>query len=210
MEKEIIRAYRTYENFFTIERTSYQEKIRFYTRNTQDISLLPFEKRVILDYYFVVSYFEVGNYTEFLRRVDNLIETVIENNVLNIETIDPYEELLFKKSASLFNNRKYEEAIFILKQLRRMYPDEKKISHLLYHTYKRKFSVDKINFKAFCVLLYFIAGSVIAAKIFLVDSFYPEFSDTMDIIWLSIFCIASVFIGGNELYIYWKAKRQYI
>jgi len=208
MEKEIIRAYRTYESFFGIERNAYQEKIRFYKRHMQDISMLPFEKRVIIDYYFVVSFFEVGDYSEYLNRADSLIETVIANNVFTIEDIDPYKELLFKKAASQFNNNLYSNAISILKQMRRMYPEEKKITHLLHHTYRRKFSEEKINFKACCVLLYFTAGITIAVKIFLVESFYPEFADTMNNIWLSIFAIATTLIVGNELFIYWKAKRE--
>ncbi len=206
MEKEIIKAYRTYDNFFAIEQGGYQEKIRFYRRNKQDISFLPFEKRVIIDYYYLVSFFEVGDYSTFLKEVDSLIETVISNNVFSIESEDPYKELLFKKAASLYNNTEYAEAITILKQLCRMYPEERKMTHLLHHTFKRKYSAEKINFKACCVLLYFTAGIVIALKIFLVESFYPEYAKAMDTLWLSIFTIASLLIIGNEIFIYWKAK----
>jgi len=207
MEKELLRAYRTYEGFFAIDRGSFQEKIRYYKRHMQEISFLPFQERITIDYYYIIAYFEVGAYSEFLLRVDRLIETTIDNNIYKIEELDPYKELLFKKSASLFNHGEYENAIHILKQLHRMYPSEKKIKHLLHHSYKRKFSSETINFKACCVLLYFTAGAAIAIKIFLVENFYPQFSATMDNIWLSLFLIASILIIGNEALVYLKSKK---
>ncbi len=208
MEKEILKAYRTYEGFFAIDRTSFQEKIRYYKGHMQEISFLPFQNRITIDYYFLSSYFEVGDYAEYLKRVDLLIETVIEHNIYTIEEeIDPYKELLFKKCACLFNQGEYDKSIFILKQLRRMYPAEKKINHLLHYSLRKKFSKEKINFKACCVLLYFTAGIVIGLKIFYVENFHPEYSKLMDGIWLSLFLIATSFILANEVYIYMKAKR---
>jgi len=207
MEKELIKAYRSYDGFLAIDNSSYQEKIRYYKTHAQEISFLPFQKRLTIDYYFITAFFEVGAYGEFLKRADHLIETIIINNVFSLEDIDPYQELLFKKSASLYNLQEYDKAIVILKQLKRMYRGEKKIDHLLHHSFKRKFSDEKINFKACCVLLYFTAGILIGVKIFLVDNFYPQFTKTMDGIWLSIFGIASLMMIGNEIYIYIKAKR---
>lgn len=197
-----------YVGFLHIEDNAYAEKISFYRSHIDIISELPLQEKIEIDYYFATAIFETSDYRTFLYVVDPIIENIIESNIFNIGTKDPYKELLFKKGAAYFNLNRLEEAKTILDQIGRMYPASQEISLLHERTYRKIHSKKAVNFRAFCVLLYIISAVIIGIKILVIDSFYNQFSANIELTWQSIFVVASGLLIINEGYIYYKSRIE--
>lgn len=207
MEKKLLKALKTYEEFFEIEASAFQEKIRYFKSNVENVSYLPLRERFEIRFHYLNAYFEVGAYSEYLKHADSLIEGVIEHNIFRIHNKDVFEHLLFRKAACLYNTMQHVESIRILEQLKRIYPETEKHGILLAKAHRRKLQRERLSFKALCIFLYFFAGFIIASKIFVIDGFFPEYKTLTQNIWIFVFMLSTVLLGINNLAIYFQSNR---
>lgn len=106
-----------YFRYYNLGNHAYYDKTRFYETYIQSNSNLNKEEKFDLTLDYVKAIFAIGKYGKFLELVDPIIETVIEENIITIHEEDVFQDLLFKKAASYYNLKKYDQSIAILKQL---------------------------------------------------------------------------------------------
>lgn len=111
-----------YNEFYELHHDSFESIVFFYERNQYAIQRLPLEEQLELLAEYLNACFETAAYYKYLARVDELIESLIQYNIVYIHGRDEYNNSLFRKSAALFNLERYEESTHIVKQLCKMNP----------------------------------------------------------------------------------------
>jgi len=164
-----------YLEYQEIEQGAYQERIRYFERNKKAISSLSYELRLEMSLEYTVALFEVGDYSAYLKYVDQLLNKVIEENIYSIDGDDIYQELLFRKAASLHNLVEFRRADYILSELNRIAPDNE--------IYKRTFIKNSVGYLRYLgqkvrggiIALFLLAGLVIGVELLIIRPFFPEF-----------------------------------
>lgn len=106
-----------YFRYYNLGNHAYYDKVKFYETYIKENENLLYEEKLDLTLDYVLSIFSIGKYHKFLSLVDPIIETIIRDNIHSFNEQDLFQILLFKKAAALYNIKKYEESIIILKQL---------------------------------------------------------------------------------------------
>lgn len=106
-----------YFRYYNLGNHAYYDKVKFYETYIKENENLLYEEKLDLTLDYVLSIFSIGKYHKFLSLVDPIIETTIRDNIHSFNDQDLFQILLFKKAAALYNLKKYEESIIILKQL---------------------------------------------------------------------------------------------
>ena len=156
-----------YLRYFRLGETAYREKVRFYEENPEALSELYFDDRLEIDIDYLLCLFEVGRYERYLTRVDKLIETIIIENIYKFREENIYHELLFRKSACLYQTQQYHKSKDILKQLINM-ERSNPLYIGLYTICNRKMKNDiYTTVRASAILAFLIVAGISIARIFL-------------------------------------------
>ncbi len=163
-----------YLEFQDIDDRDYQDKIRYYERNKKAIKSLPYEVKLEMTLQYVVSLFEVGDYYRYLKYVDTLLARVIEENLFSLDGDDIYQELLFRKAASLHNILDYYSAEHVLAELCKIDP-----TNSLYKRTFLKNNMDRLRsqgqkVRAGIISMLLVSGIVIGIELLVIRPFYPE------------------------------------
>ncbi len=86
-----------YKEFKNIDPNAYQEQIRYFDNNKAEIRRLPYELKTYIECKYALAAFEVKDYYGFLTIVDRLISIVVRDNIYDIDGVDIYKDLLYKK-----------------------------------------------------------------------------------------------------------------
>ncbi len=156
-----------YQGYFRLGDTAYREKVRFFEEQTEDINFLVFDDRIELEMDYLLCLFEIGRYERYLRFVDKVIEEVIVENIYTYRDQNIYEELLFRKAASLYQLQKFNESKALLHQLIKM--DTSNALYVgLYAMCNRKIHDDRIvTVRATAMAALLIVLGITIARIFL-------------------------------------------
>lgn len=126
-----------------IEPNDYLQKIKFYEEKTSQIFELEIEQQYFLKYEFVKALFDLGRYEKVLAEIDDLIEYIFLEKV-SFSAGDNFEELVFLKSASLFDLGRVNDGLVIAEQLVSMKPSNSLYQQLMlkcyHHQLKEKFT----------------------------------------------------------------------
>lgn len=154
-----------YINYFKLGYNAYREKVMYYEENPDAIASLNFDERLEMDIDYLYSLFGVGRYERFLSKVDPIIELIIEENILEYKSENIFQEILFKKSACLYQLQRFKKSDEILQQLVRMNPKNHLYLGLL--TIVKRKSVDNIHktLKAVAMSSFLIVFGITLAKI---------------------------------------------
>lgn len=126
-----------YFEYHRIGNKAFRDKVRYYDDNKSSIGFLSYEERVDVELDYVICLFEIGKYHKFLSKVDALVEVVIVDNIFIYNDVDIYNDLLFKKSACLYNTGQYTKSEKVLKSVVKLDP-ENDYARTLYGKCKRK------------------------------------------------------------------------
>ena len=121
-----------YFRYYNLGHNAYYDKVKFYEVYIKENDSLLYEEKFDLTLDYALSIFAIGKYSKFLDLVDPLIETVVKENIYSFNEHDLFQHLLFKKSAALYNLKKYDESIVILKQLVKIDKKESDYRRLLW------------------------------------------------------------------------------
>jgi tetratricopeptide (TPR) repeat protein len=132
-----------YFRYYNLGSGAYSDKVWFYEEFIQKNNALLYEEKLDLTIDYVQALFSIGKYQKYLSQIDPIIEQVVRENIFTINDHDIFQELLFKKAASLYNLDKLEESISILNQLIKINPKQKDYKSL-YWIAKVKQKIKKI------------------------------------------------------------------
>ena len=197
--------------YFAIEPTEYRERVRFFDEHRSDIERLQFEDKFLLELDYSMNLFEIGWYQKFLDRVDELIETVVIDNI-ELQGREIYYDLLFRKAASLYNVDEIAKSHFVASQLYKIASNYPGVDHLCYQCERRKHTKFYEVVKAISVGLFLVGFALAFMDMLLVRSFYEGYIPLVNMLKNVIFVAAIVTLLANELgmvlYARWKVKSQ--
>lgn len=201
-------SYNLYLDYQLIPSTDYRSKIRYFDRYQDLFEYLDEEQRLDIHLDFSKALFEVGNYHRFVKSVDPLIEQVIVHNVYQHNGEKIFEALLFKKSAALFNLRKYDEAIQILESLVKIDKDHVLAKRLFALCIRKRGKSWYDLSKAIAIVLLFSAVSILFAELVIVSSFYLEYLENVMILRNVLMLSAAALLIGRELAMIWCIRVE--
>lgn len=201
-------SYNLYLDYQLIPSTDYRGKIRYFDRHQSSFDYLDEDQRLDIHLDFSNALFEVGNYHRFVQSADPLIEQVIVNNVYEHNGEKIFEGLLFKKSAALFNLRKYEEAILILQSLVKI-DKEHVLAKRLFALCIRKRGKSWYDLsKGIAIVLLFSSVSILFAELVIVSSFYIEYLESVMLLRNVLILSATALLIGRELAMIWCIRDE--
>lgn len=201
-------SYNHYLDYQLIPSTDYRGKIRHFDRYQHSFDHLGDDQKLDIHLDFIKALFEVGNYHRFVQSADPLIEQVIVDNVYEHRGEKVFEELLFKKAAALFNLRKYDAAIKILKSLIKIDPKHL-LSKRLLALCIRKRGKDWYDLsKATAIVLLFSTVSILFAESVIVSSFHLQHLDKVILLRNTLILMASALLMGREIAMIWYIRKE--
>jgi tetratricopeptide (TPR) repeat protein len=198
---------RLYREFKAIGADDYHGIVRYYEQFEEDIQAFDLDEYLDCTLAYSNSLFETGNHSKHLVMCDHLLEIVIMQNIETWGGEDLYERLLFKKAATLFQLHEYPKAEHVLRELVKIYPDEKLPRRFLEKCLLRQKPAWLTTTRAACVGLSLLAALVIAVELFAIKPFLPD--------WLFPFQVAhnvllfsgiGIFVLGESLHA-WRCRK---
>jgi len=165
---------RLYRNFKSIEVNDFHRLIRFYEQNEDGIRALEFEEYLDCTLCYTNALYEAGDHGKHLVMCDHLLELVIMHNVDHWGGEDIYHELLFKKSASLYHKQAYSRSERILREIIKIYPQDRLAAVYLNKALLRQRPVWLYRARAATVAFALLAVVFIAMEIMAVTKFFPD------------------------------------
>jgi tetratricopeptide (TPR) repeat protein len=197
-----------FRSFKSLDDQAYQELIRFFEENEAEIQDLDFEEYFAMLCAYANALFEVGAYREHLLMVDSVIETSIQNNLIEYEGEDIFRRSLFKKAASLYHTQQYAQAEHVLRELLKMDAQDPDARQFLHKCLRTHYPQVRSNARALAVFLVFLCVLLIAIEVLFVRPFYGMYTGMLEGSRNSIFVLACLSIVFGETYHRWLARRE--
>lgn len=189
-----------YLKYFSINKTAYRERVKWYEDHCLELSLLDYGVKFEIDYDYLICLFELGRYSRFLDKVDPVIEQCIIDNIFEINGENVYLVLLQKKAASLYNLHMYSKAEKILQALVKLDPREE-VNKVLYARCLRlhKHPIEEFS-KSASILLLLMGISFKTAEILVVQPFYFQYLEDFDQLVTFFFVTGTLGLVGREVW----------
>lgn len=189
-----------YFDYYRIGQGAYRQKVHFFEANREKLEHLDFEQQneVRIDY--LICLFEIGRYEYFLDKVDTVIEIIIIENIYAYDGKNIYTELLFKKSACLYNLNRLGEAEKILKSIVKIDENHTTARNLYTICRRRHVSPQNETVKAVAMVGILSAMSIAFMEIFIVKPFYNEYISPMSMLRNVLLIGSLAILIGAELY----------
>lgn len=198
-----------YREFCELDKSDFQEKIRFVELNRLLLKQLSSEQWAKVEIEYCLCLFKVKAYFQFLNHVDRVIEMVVTENIYHYEEEDIYKSLLYKKAIASMHVIDHYKAEYILQELKRMGEDKEVIRSTFVKNAIEKLRYEGQLSRSITLLLFFLAAFVIAVEILYIRNFHSEWSGTVAIIRNTIFGLGLANLFFQELRIRWKARQAY-
>lgn len=201
------RAYSdaTYKEFLTIEPGEYKEKVLFVDLNRDRLNTLSLMEYVRVMNAYAEALFELGKFGAHIEIADELIELAIIHNVRTLGGKDLYLETLFQKAASLYNLEKLDEAIYILRELLKISPDDESARLFLINCHIRERGNTLYMTRLVSIIAILLSACIIAVEILLVRPKYPEFSKDIELTRNLMFLSGTAILIFGELVVRYRA-----
>lgn len=197
-----------YINYFRLEHTAYRDKVRYFENHKRLVHKLTEDQQQQMKIDYVICLFEIGRYDTFLRLVDQMIELVVIENIYSYNGKEIFNELLFRKSAALYNVKRYEEAEKVAKALTNIDRTDKK-SRMLFKKCRRKYGVKRNeNLKAISVLILITAIAVAYIELLIVKPFYQNYTHVFRVTKMILFCTGIGILISRELVFRYSVGRD--
>lgn len=198
---------RLYRDFKAMDAHDCHGIVRFYEQYEDDIRALDLEEYVDCALTYTNALATTGNHNKHLVMCDHLLEIVIMQNIETWGGEDLYERLLFKKAASLYQLHEYPRAEHVLRELVKIYPREKLPRRFLEKCLLRQKPAWLLKTRAACVGLSLLSAAVIAAELFVIKPFLPDWLFSFQVAHnILLFTGIGVFFVGESLHV-WRCRR---
>jgi len=200
----------TYKQFASIDSGEYREKIRFVNIHRSDLKSLPLKEYLFVMDGYAEALFEMGRYAAHIKVADHLIELSIQHNIFTLGEKDLYYESLFQKAASLYNLEQCDEAIYILKELLKIDPENESCRLFLVNCHVRNQAslLRRVRKVSLGVLL--ASAVVIAIELLLIRPLFPELTQPIEVTRNSLFLSGAVLLIFGEIGVRYRAvSRMY-
>ena len=171
-----------YFDYLEIDYNAYQERIRFFEKHKKQILVLPYEMRLELSLDYVNALFEVGDYYAFLRHVDKLLEIVVMDNLYDLNGVDIYQELLFKKASAYYNILDYIRAEHVFSELIKINPKEDLYKQAFIKNRADKLRYDGQRTGGMIIAIFMMTGCIIGIELLIIRPFYSDLTSSIELL----------------------------
>ena len=179
--KELQQSYQrsTYFDFLKIDVANWKEKVRFFERRYEDINDLDYRDQVEIWFEYAMACYELGNYHQYLALSDQLISSIFQHNIVDINGRDALQSLLKMKGYSFVQLAEYDDAIHIFSELVKIDPyNNSHIKAFLGTLLKKAIEIpNRIKLLSIVSAIVFLTLSI--ADLLLVDPFYGQWDTAM-------------------------------
>lgn len=162
-----------YWDFVSIASDDYRAKVRFYEQYSRELSNIDYHLWVEIKISYINALFEIRRYHKVLQLVDALIEEVVIENIY--ADPDPYEELLYKKAASLYNNRRYDRCSIILLQLIKINPQEDLYKKLFRKSERALPQPRYLRMRSVSLLMMILVVPILMVELLIINTLFPMY-----------------------------------
>ncbi len=192
-------SYQTYTAFKNIPKRAWSEIIQFYERNEENLYHLSEPKRLDMLHVYLEALYEIQDSKRVVDVSPEMISAALAEEIPIEQGRQYYEDALFWKAASLIRLMEYKESSYILKELVKMNPKDKRYSnHLFFSLFFNKPRWIQIS-KAVSILFFLVAAIVALFEILIVGTFYKEYLEMVQWLRTAIFFIALGLVLTMEL-----------
>ncbi len=196
------------EHYFNYHSLDTHGKVKYYLDKIKNNDELDYYEKLELSIDYTIALFEIGKYEKYLYIVDDVIEKVIEENIRELQGVDVFEALLFRKAASHYNLGEYDSSIYILRQLVKINPKESLYKKLLSKAVKKERHKNNNGLlRPVTVLSFLLSIALKLIDIFVIDAFYNDYHTMFTIATYVIF-ISGVLILVIDYMRYLKERYQ--
>lgn len=170
-----------YYDYLDIDHNAFQERIRYFERNKESIVGLGYEMRLELSLDYINALFEVGDYYAYLRHVDQLLEVVLMDNLYDLNGVDIYQELLFKKASAYYNTMDHVRATHVYSELIKIDPENNlyQLAFAKNHSDHARYNSQKT--RGLVIALFMLTGCIIGIELLIIRPFYTELAEIFEI-----------------------------
>lgn len=199
-----------YKSYLEINPKAYQDKIHYFEKFKTDIYNLPFYLCVEMQCDYIEALHQTEKYQSVIGKIDKLIETVIIDNVHQINGEDIFKSLLFIKADALYKNIEYAKSHQVITALIKIDGDKNESRNLYLNNRIDELRYNGQKIRAICILLFLISAFIIAMEILMIRSLFPEWVNIFTVSRNGLFCLGLCTYFGYELYIRHKSKIEYL
>jgi tetratricopeptide (TPR) repeat protein len=180
------------DHYFIYHSLDTHGKVKYYLDKIKNNNALDYYEKLELSIDYTIALFEIGKYEKYLYIVDEVIEKVIEENIWEVQGVDAFEALLFRKAASHYNLAEYDAAIIILRQLVKINEHENLYKNLLSKAVRRdRHKNNNGLLRPITVLCFLTAVALKLLDIFVIDSFYNQYHMIVSMVTYAIFLLGT-------------------
>ena len=144
----------------------------------------------------------------FLNKVDHIIEIVIIDNIFEYNGVNIYNELLFKKSACLYNLNKLHKAEKVLKALINLDKNNVTARELFTLCKRWQLTSNQQIVKAVSMICILLAMLVAFAQLFIIKPFYQDAERLSSYILYGLLSLSIILLVGNEIVFRFKIHKE--
>jgi len=198
-----------YDAYIELGKDAYLEKVLYYETHKGHILNLPFNQTIEIHCDYIEALHQTNKYYKVLEIIDEVIASIISENIYTIKGTDVYKSLLYIKADSLYNIIDYKSANHVVSELIKIDGDNGICKSLFV-----KNSVDNLRYegqkiRAIGILLFLCSAFIIGVEILMIRSFYNEWIDIFVAVRNILFLSGILSIVGQEINIRMKSIKAY-
>ena len=205
--KFIGRHKRLFNEYFSIEDSNHQSKISFYEKHLEEINQITQQEKLEIDADYNNALFVKGKFVKCLVKTQDLLETVIRENIYTLKEEDIYQNLLFRKAACHFNIGESNQCLDVLGQLIKISPPNDTYTAFYKKCFRTLYMAEKRWMGGLAIALFLTAAILISGELLVVRPFYANHVEAVEMLRNSLFLVAICFLVIRER-AYFKAINQ--
>jgi tetratricopeptide (TPR) repeat protein len=198
----------TFKEFLAIESGEYKKKVRFVALNREKLNALSLLAYVRVMNEYAEALFELGRFRTHIEVADELIELSIIHNVTHVGEKDLYQETLFQKAASLYNLKKLDQAIYILRELLRINPDNESARLFLVNCHVRQRDSTLQRSRKLSIVVILISVCIITVELLLIRPQFPAMTARVELTRNVMFLAGTAILLFGEIAVRYRAVSE--
>lgn len=194
-------------DYSKIEETNYKARVQFYEDKQKTIKELLLKDKVEFDVDYAYALFELGKYRKCIKILNQLIVTVISDNIFTIKERDVYQDLLFKKAACHYNLSDANQSNHILEELIRINPSSPSYQGFYKKCYRNDHKLKYRWMGGFVVALFLVSALIVPIELLVVKPFFNDWSFSIEFLRNGLF-FSAIFIAAIKEYLFHRSFSQ--
>lgn len=201
---------KVFSRFKNIPERAFYDFYFFYQHYFDQIEKLEYDEYIEIKFNYIEALYKLDKYSLFYSQVDAFISELINHQLFNERQRAIFEKVLYYKGEAYKNENKIEEACKIYAELVKWKPANKEYSRKLFSNLFQTAQINQQDKIAFVVVLLLASLVITGISLFIINPFYPQFSETIISFRNLVFAGGIISFVGLQLMYFRKAKLQMI